>query len=253
MNKIGNIEINNYIDDLIVIDVPNSKEFIKNINMMEMNSESPSIVINDKYFYLKDSYFFDTLTKMSDLYEFSVKNQLVKTLINDSNWNTNNILKIENLEFIKNSINGFVGDELLNINVDFSKIYKYIFTIDGNKFANKNKIINWLKNELNSTTKLVIIDNIPNISIRELYELTPKYKFIILTNNIFNHCEKFEDLELCGFLFKDEIKNITSNDIFVQWIKKLYPSLKEFNEQEIIKHFKNDIFSYFELKKHFFL
>ncbi|MBU4689958.1 hypothetical protein [Mycoplasma zalophidermidis] len=251
MNKILNINLDriNSLPDLMVIDNFDYPDFIKNLFPCN-DTDSASMIWNDREYFSQDILVINSNTKISDLYNFNSKNQLKEYLYNLEQWQSENIINVEKLTEVKNLLNEYIGEDLIDLTIDFTKILKYLFEFNNDDYINEKILLNWLEKEKNSSKKILIIDNFSNIKLSKLVGITCKYKIIVLSKNVFVHCDTFQDSEVCSFIYNNELYPIPDAKTFYEWLK--YDLKLDLSENEMLKMFQNDIFSYFSFKSKFF-
>lgn len=187
---------NNYVDyqGLIIIQSDNIDQFLLNLSIEE------SIEINDSFLTLEDFLIISPLTKLSDLYQFASKNILYKYLINSLEWAKEKVFNGEILENYSDSLNSFIGDDLISFLPDAQKITKYIFDIDENKVISKNSLLKFLHNFTTEGKVNIILKNIDFIKINDLTNFLSYYNFIIINSNPFKLLNNWEELELIYIL-----------------------------------------------------
>ncbi|WP_406615208.1 hypothetical protein ACJA25_02945 [Mycoplasmopsis hyopharyngis] len=225
MFKINKFPEEVYLDfeGITIIETTNKDLFFRNLYEYERTAKNAAFQINNLSYYLNDCIQINQLTKISDLFNFNVKNVLVNKILENEYWNQESIIKHETLNTIQESLNRFLGWNYVNIDIDFSKMYKLLFSLDEDFFVTKEVFYKWL-DSMNSKTKMtIIISNWPDIQVQELLKYTNTFNFIIITNEIFNTCKSFEELEL-SFIFKNDLTphHIHSKTPIENWIENQY-------------------------------
>lgn len=200
---------NNYVDyqGLIIIQSDNIDQFLLNLSSEE------SIEINDSFLTLEDFLIISPLTKLSDLYQFASKNILYKYLINSLEWAKEKVFNGEILENYSDSLNSFIGDDLISFLPDAQKITKYIFDIDENKVISKNSLLKFLHNFTTEGKVNIILKNIDFIKINDLTNFLSYYNFIIINSNPFKLLNNWEELELIYIDYETELIHIENYEI----------------------------------------
>ncbi|MDD1359977.1 hypothetical protein PT305_01255 [Metamycoplasma hyosynoviae] len=234
MFKINKFPQENYVDfeGIAIIETTNKDSLFRNLYEYEKTAKNAAFEISDFSFYLNDCIQISQLTKTSDLFNFNVKNVLVNKILENEYWNQESIIKHETLNAIQESLNSFLGLNYVSIDIDFSKMYKLLFSLDDDFFITKEVFYKWL-DSMNPKTKMtIIISNWPDIQVQELLKYTNTFNFIIITNEIFNTCKSFEELEL-SFIFKNDqtLHHIYSKTPIETWIENQY----QINENEFFE------------------
>lgn len=129
------------------------------------------------------------------------------------------IFNSEILEKYNKNINDFIGEEFSSYLPDYSKIIKYIYDFNQDKFIDKNTLIKWLNNFKLESKNNIILKNVDFIKLSDISEYINNYNFIFLTNNAFNIIENLTDLELVylendGYLFHIENYEVVKFEIY---------------------------------------
>lgn len=215
MIKINKFQ-NQYYDynGIIIIQSENVDNLIK-----ELHSDDAIIEIGNSEFKISDFIIIDPLTKLIDLYQISSKNILYKYIVNSLEWTKEVIFNSEILEKYNKNINDFIGEEFSSYLPDYSKIIKYIYDFNQDKFIDKNTLIKWLNNFKLESKNNIILKNVDFIKLSDISEYINNYNFIFLTNNAFNIIENLTDLELVylendGYLFHIENYEVVKFEIY---------------------------------------
>ncbi|WP_369086078.1 hypothetical protein AB5V95_01345 [Metamycoplasma spumans] len=212
-----------------VIESNNSLAFLAMLINHENQNNQPSLLINNKGYFVNESIIINPLSKVIDILNFSSKNSLYKMFIKDSRIDQENLIKSDLLSEILNFYTNLVAEDFIYINLDKAKLVKFLFQLNDQKLINKDILFKFfdLSNQLDK--QLVIITNFDNINISELVAYTNKFNFIILTNNIWDICNSFEELEVCSIFDNKTFINIDN----VSLIKEIL--MQKFNVDDIEK------------------
>ncbi|WP_373435801.1 hypothetical protein [Metamycoplasma equirhinis] len=198
MFKINKFPEEVYLDfeGITIIETTDKDLFFRNIYEYEKDTKNAAFQINGFSFYLNDCIQINKLTKVSDLFNFNAKNVLVSKILESEYWNQEFIIKHENLNAMENSLNSFLGWNYVKINIDFSKMYKSLFSLNDDFFITKEIFYKWIDSMKPKTKMTIIISNWSDIQVQDLLKYTNAFNFIIITNEVFSICKSFEELEL---------------------------------------------------------
>lgn len=120
-------EIKNY-KGLIALDIDNADIFIRDLFSWEYENETKVLKIDNNDISIKDVLIVSPTTKIVDLFNFTTKNIFLKNILNDENWNAENIFNIEYLKNIKDKMNNNLNINFSELDMDLNKNNKkYIF------------------------------------------------------------------------------------------------------------------------------
>lgn len=227
--------IQNY-DGVCAIKVENSYTFLKYLFEFETKYAKNSITINNKTYSIKDCMIVNDLTKVSDLFNFTIKNYLTQLINNNENWDVEKIINFSLLNDIANVCNQKITNNFINVNVDWSKAYKNFFEINNELFVSTDTLFNWIDYQNCLEKKVIIFQNFDKLKISDLYKFTSKFNFILLTDDILKNCEKFEEFELCSIYKANKIYEIFTVDPILSWISNRLE--KEVLKENLLNDFK---------------
>lgn len=224
----NSLEIEFEFNGIKIIDINNTTKFYKDIIL------DSSIYIDNKSIKKENIIYINELTKFSDYISLTKKSFVVKKIIDCIE--TYPIINTENIYQIKNKINNEIGYELLDItDGDITKIITLIIEIINDSYVDWEKfkiILLYVFEE----SKLIILDNISYIEIKNILTFINEHKFLILTNDYRNFISNKNELELVVF-FDDnyKYKEILDYEILISFMEK------EFNLEFNDDFFKNII------------
>lgn len=137
-------EIKNY-KGLIALDIDNADIFIRDLFSWEYENETKVLKIDNNDISIKDVLIVSPTTKIVDLFNFTTKNIFLKNILNDENWNAENIFNIEYLKNIKDKMNNNLNINFSELDMDLTKIIKNIFSLNEQLFINENIFFKWLE------------------------------------------------------------------------------------------------------------
>ncbi|WP_337902366.1 hypothetical protein [Mesomycoplasma ovipneumoniae] len=123
-------------------------------------------------------------------------------------WQNSNFFNNQEILSIIDKINTLLGFELLEYQIDNTKLLKSLFEINPNILLSKNNFAKMMEIVFaNKPDPLVIFKDLEFINLIDLLQFT-NTKFIILTTDFTKYISKYDQLELVGFY-----KNKTIIDI----------------------------------------
>ena len=168
-NKIE-YEIKNY-KGLIALDIDNADIFIRNLFSWEYENETKVLKIDNNDISIKDVLIVSPTTKIIDLFNFTTKNIFLKNILNDENWNAENIFNIDYLKSIKDKMNNNLNINFSELDMDLTKIIKNIFSLNEQLFINENIFFKWLEENQQNEFKTIILKNFEWININKHFLL----------------------------------------------------------------------------------
>ncbi|ACF07393.1 Uncharacterised protein [Metamycoplasma arthritidis] len=240
---------------IVTIATSDSDAFLRELYLWEINNnDNAAFSIEHKDIYLKDCFIFSQLTKSYELFNLSAKNFLTKRIYDDELWDDSKVINFSVLEKICENINENIEEDFLRIESDFNKMLKTFFKVNETSLLTRDLFFKWLENYDEVGQKVVILKNLPWVKIEDLVQYLDKFVFIILTDNFFDNCIRFEALETCAFWEKGRLVLVHSLNVIINWIEKKIN--KNIDLQEEIKNIFNSTFDgeklFFNLKSEVF-
>ncbi|TPR53353.1 hypothetical protein [Metamycoplasma neophronis] len=220
-----NTIINNEYMGIQIIEIENPNLFLAQMFEYEYQTDSGSILLNSRETFISECYLLSNLTKANELYNFTSKNILYKTFIEDSHFDPEAILLANLINEYCEQYNLKFANNLLDFNLDKIKLLKAIININDNLLINKNILFKWLESSKNSTKQTIILNNFDNIKLKELLKHTNSFNFILFTNNMWKYCSDWDDLEACSFYYKNEFISFQDINLLKTFIFQQFPGI----------------------------
>lgn len=204
-----NIECELNFDGIKVFQTSNPVKLYKNLILESNISIDNKIIKRDNIIYINE------LTKLDSFASLSKKSFLIKEIINllDSY----PIINVENIKLIKDYINNKYSEELIDVNDgDVGKVINLFLEFINSEYLNKSLFKFVLENCFDES-KLIILDQVSWLNIKDLYSFVNEHKFIVITHDFRNYIENSQMLELL-VSFKDDynyVEMLDSNKLLV--------------------------------------
>ncbi|MDO6825918.1 hypothetical protein Q4516_01235 [Mesomycoplasma ovipneumoniae] len=199
-NKTNLIE---FKENIKIIECENIDLFLHDLFEYEQAKGVQSIDFDGKLYSIKDISVFTYLNKITDFLSLSPKNWLGNQIIQDEMWQNSNFFNNQEILSIIDKINTLLGFELLEYQIDNTKLLKSLFEINPNILLSKNNFAKIMEIVFaNKPDPLVIFKDLEFINLIDLLQFT-NTKFIILTTDFTKYINKYDQLELVGF-YKDK-------------------------------------------------
>ncbi|QKT05116.1 hypothetical protein [Mycoplasma sp. OR1901] len=242
LNTIGEIEY----QGIFIIESKNIDKLITNFYKYEYENNEDVFLINSKSYSIQDVIIISNLTRLTDLYNLTTKNVLTKMVTNDDNLNIeNNIDKIKFLNSL-DVVNRKIGGNLLNLNFDKVKILKSLISLDDSIFIDKEMLLNWMDNYDSTTKPFIILNNINFINVSLIEKYINKFNILIITNDLFNFVDEYEELEISSLEKNEDLILINNYLPIHSWIENKINNFK-LSYEKSFNLLKNNKFLILEL------
>lgn len=119
-------------------------------------------------------------------------------------WQNSDFFNNQEIRMIIDKINTLLGFELLEYQIDNTKLLKSLFEINANILLSKNNFAKIMEIVFaNKAEPLVFLKDLEFINLTDLLQFT-NTKFIILTTDFTKYINKYEQLELVSF-YKNKV------------------------------------------------